>query len=289
MPSTKDLRRRLRTVKSTQKITRAMETVSAVKLRRAQERLIAARPYANRLAEMVRSLADDDQAHEHPLCEVREVQRRTLIVVSADRGLCGAFNSNLLRQADNFLGEHGRDNVDLVPIGKRACSHVRRKKLTEVVRVDAMGGQADAKAASEIAKHLSERFIKGETDEVWVLTTRMLSLIRFEPSFERLLPLDLSKVTESGKEPIRYNYIFEPSAEKVLGAVLPRTVESRLYLAMAESVASEHSARRMAMHNATENCKELTQQLTLDINKARQASITKELGEIVGGAEALKG
>jgi len=289
MPALKDLRRRLRTVKSTQKITRAMETVSAVKLRRAQERVAAARPYADCLAAVVRSLADDESTQEHPLCQTRPVKRRGLILVSADRGLCGAFNSNLFRQADNFIAEHGAENIDVVPVGKRANDHCRRRGLTTVDRLAALGGEARSADASRIAESAIDRFAAGDVDEVWILTTRMLSLIRFEPQFERLLPLNLGQGEEQEAPTERLNYLFEPDATSVLGAVLPRTAESRLYLAIAESVASEHSARRMAMHNATENCKELSQQLTLDINKARQASITTELGEIVGGAEALKG
>ncbi len=288
MPSLKDIRRRLRTVKSTQKITRAMETVSAVKLRRAQERLSAARPHADKLAEVVRALADDESARMHPLCQTRPVARRTLVVVAADRGLCGAFNGNLLRRADHFIAEHGLENLDLVPVGRRACSHARRLGVEPVARIADMGGQANADEAHALATRLIERFTAGGTDEVWVLTTRMLSLIRFEPHFERLLPLDLGEPEERGDEML-LNYLFTPSADEVLGAVLPRTAESRLFLALAESAASEHSARRMAMHTATENCGDLTQSLTLEINKARQAAITKELGEIVGGAEALKG
>jgi F-type H+-transporting ATPase subunit gamma len=288
MPSLKDIRRRLRTVISTQKITRAMETVSAVKLRRAQERLLAARPYADRLAAIVQALSEDETAAEHPLCRPRAVHHRTLVVVSADRGLCGAFNTNLLKQADTFLAEHGTEDVDVAPVGKRANAHCRRRGLTVVDCVAEIGGQANAQVVGDLARRLIARFTAGETDEVWVLTTRMLSMIRFEPHFERLLPLALSEGGKRSGE-FRLNYLFEPGAAEVLGAVLPRTAESRLYLALAESVTSEHSARRMAMHNATENCKDLSQQLTLDINKARQASITTELGEIVGGAEALKG
>ncbi|MBN1475936.1 ATP synthase F1 subunit gamma [Candidatus Sumerlaeota bacterium] len=288
MPSLKDIRRRLRTVISTQKITRAMETVSAVKLRRAQERLFAARPYADRLAAIVQALSEDETAAEHPLCQARAVHHRTLIVITADRGLCGAFNTNLLKQADTFLAEHGTEDLDVVPMGKRANTHCRRKGWTVIDRVAEIGGQASAQVAGEVARRLIARFTAGETDEVWILTTRMLSLIRFEPHFERLLPLALGKDERRTGE-YCLNYLFEPGAAEVLGTVLPRTAESRLYLALAESVASEHSARRMSMHNATENCKDLSQQLTLDINKARQASITTELGEIVGGAEALKG
>lgn len=288
--SIKALRRRLRTVKSTQKITKAMETVSSVKLRRAQDRLHGARPYAGKLAEIVRALADDEAAREHPLTQVRPVRRRTLVVATSDRGMCGAFNANVIRLATNFIAEHGDANLEVVTAGRRGRDHFARQRRAIADQLVPLGGQAEPAEAAALAQRLMERFLSGETDEVWVIATHMVSLIQYTPKATRLLPLDLGQAAGGeGHRAARLNYIHEPSAAEVLGAVLPRTVESNLYLALAESIASEHGARRIAMHNATENCSELGTQLTLDINKARQASITKELLEIVGGAEALKG
>lgn len=285
--SSKALRRRLRTVKSTQKITRAMETVSAVKLRRAQDRLMAARPHARKLAEVIRALADDETAQRHRLCTARPVRRRTLIVVAADRGLCGAFNANVFRAADQFLAEHTDTPVEIVAVGRRAVAYHTRRGHEVVESVAPLGGLAETATSARLAQAMIRRFTAEQTDEVWLLATHMVSLIRFVPMIERLLPLDLGRAADRPGQ-IRLNYLFEPSAETVLETLLPRTVESRVHHALAESVASEHSARRIAMHNATDNCKDLSQTLTLQINKARQAAITKELLEIVGGAEALK-
>jgi F-type H+-transporting ATPase subunit gamma len=287
--SAKALRRRLRTVKSTQKITRAMETVSSVKLRRAQERLVAARPHALRLADVVRSLAQDEEARAHPLCDHREIKRRTLVLVTADRGLCGAFNANVLKQADKFLSDNADKPIEIIAIGKRAADYARRRQVEVIDREVPLGGVAKSDVASRLGQVILERFLTAQTDEVTVLYTHMKSLIQFVPTLEKLLPLEMEQPEEGDAPATRAQYIFEPSAQSVLAAVLPRSVESRLYLTMAESCASEHSARRVAMHNATENCKELGQRLTLDINKARQGAITKELLEIVAGAEALTG
>ena len=238
---------------------------------------------------MVAALAEDEETQTHPLCLQRPVSRRTLVVITADRGLCGAFNANLLKSADGFIDEHGTESLEVVAVGNRALGHANRRGLTVVDQHVPLGGVASFSAASALGRRLVERFTGEETDEVTLLYTHLAAVIGFEPTFERLLPLGLAEEAEERRPEMRRQYIFEPDAAAVLGAVLPRTVESRLYLAMAESVASEHSARRMAMHNATDNCKELSQQLTQDINRARQASITKELLEIIGGAEALKG
>jgi F-type H+-transporting ATPase subunit gamma len=289
--SLRALRRRVRTVKNTQKITRAMETVSTVKLKRAQDRLTAARPYARKLMEVVRALSDDEAARAHALTRRRPVHRRTLMVVTADRGLCGAFNSNVLRATEAFVESHADAALDFVAVGKRARDYFNRHGKPIVHQVVPLGGVATVETSRSLAQELTRRFVEGLTDEIWLLATHMASLIRFVPTLGRLLPLDLDRRKGEQERSVDFllNYLFEPSAETLLDFLFPRTVESRIHLALAESVASEHSARRMAMHNATDNCKDLGTTLTLQINKARQAAITKELLEIVGGTEALKG
>lgn len=287
----KTLRRRIRSVSSTQKVTRAMETVSAAKLRRSQERLAAAEPHATVLRKLVRHLAESDLAQQHPFFQVRPVERRMLIVVTADRGLCGAFNSNLLRRADQWLETNGGPSVPLICIGKKGRDYYRRRQRNILHEEVSLSGVPSVEAVRAVVSLACRRFLDGDANEVWLAFTRYRSVITFQPVVEKFLPLDtVSLETEKSKADEGHtHYIYEPDPGTVLAALLPRFVEARLYLALAESFTSEHSARRVAMNTATTNCAELLDLLTLQRNKARQAAITTELLDIVGGAEALTG
>ncbi len=289
----KDLRRRVRSVGNVQQITRAMEMVSAAKLRRAEAILMAGRPYAQKLQELLGRLASSEFAAQHPLFEKREGGRTTLVVFAADRGLCGAFNSNLLSAAEKYSKAHegGRDNIDLYCVGSRSKAYFEKRGWTICGAMTDFGGNVDADRSNEISSEMRERFLSGEASRVDLLYSQFISTASFRPTVSRFLGLEPETLLEeaegiesAGKE---VDYIFEPSADDLFDSLLPRYLQSKMYITFAEQFTSEHSARMLAMHNATKNCEELGDSLTLKLNKARQAAITKELLDIVGGAEAL--
>lgn len=287
----KSLRRRLRSIKNTKQITRAMEMVSAAKLRRAQEALMAARPFAAKLQEVLGRLAGSGSI-SHPYMQKRDVKKRTLVLVTADRGLAGSFNAQLIKRAEQILRESA-DPMDLVCIGKKGYDYFKSRPYPIIFQVTDLGGKLNSERANEIAQRLVDLFTGGQSDEIVVLFNTFVSMLVFRPTLNKLLPLDPeslladSQGTASGGASAQY--LLEPDAEAVLGSLLPRYIKSKIFIVLAETFAAEHSARMVAMSSATKNCEELIQSVSLAMNKARQAAITKEILEIVGGAEALKG
>ena len=285
MPSTIDLRRRIRSVKSTQQITKAMKMVAAAKLRRAQERMFSARPYAAALREVLASVSKRVDVSKHPLLQPREQETKVLLlVVAADRGLCGAFNTNVMRAAQNAIAERGWQEVHLLPIGRKANAFFRRRNIpirrqaTDVFQALSLG------VAREIAQSLIEDFTSGEFDAVYVLYNEFKSIIAQRVTLERLLPLEQPRGDADPANEIEY--IFEPSPEAILNDLLPKHIEFQLYRVLLESAAAEQGARMTAMEAASKNASEMIDHLSLTYNRIRQASITKEIIEIVSGAAA---
>ncbi len=284
MPSTIDLRRRIRSVKNTQQITKAMKMVAAAKLRRAQERMMAARPYSAALREVLASVSTRVDVNKHPLLAEREQEKKVLLlVVAADRGLAGAFNTNVLRAAVNAVAEKGWEHVELVPIGRKAFDFFKRRTLT-IRRQPLHVYQAlSLETARDIAKEASEDFLSGEFDAVYVVYNEFKSIIAQRVTVERLLPLE--RTWASDNEPA-IDYIYQPSPEQILSDLLPKHIEFQLYRVLLESAAAEQGARMTAMESATKNASEMISHLTLTYNRIRQAAITKEIIEIVSGAAA---
>jgi F-type H+-transporting ATPase subunit gamma len=290
MPSLKAVRIRIASVKSTQKITSAMKMVAAAKLRRSQDAIIAARPYAKSMADITAEVAARAGAEDHPLLERRAGKRIALVVMTSDRGLCGGFNSNLCRTAQRHAEDKTKsgeiEECRFEVVGRKGRDYFRRRKLN--ITRDLPGVVADSALArsKEIAAAVTEEFLNGTVDAVWVVYNQFRSVISQKPVVEQLLPV---AAAPAGGEAGASEFLFEPGKGEILNYILPMYVETQLYRALLESIASEFGARMTAMENATKSAKEMIERLTLQYNRARQASITKELMEIVGGAEALKG
>ncbi|MBD3161238.1 MAG: ATP synthase F1 subunit gamma [Candidatus Eisenbacteria bacterium] len=290
MATLKDIRRRIRSVQNTQQITKAMEMVAAAKLRRAQERSVAARPYARKMTEIMESLSGAAAELSHPLFEVRPVNRRALVVVTSDKGLCGSFNANVQREALNDLKGDEAERIDLVLVGKRAVNFFRKRPYPSSLNISDLGDQVDLEKVRVVAGHVVRAFTSGEVDQVDFLYTRFLTTARRRVVKEKLLPITPEETGEGETEAgaTTRGTIFEPSAEAIFTDLLPRYVQTRVMSALADSIASEHAARLISMGAATKNAGEMISALTLVRNKLRQAAITKEISELVGGAEALK-
>ncbi len=284
MPSKQDLRRRIRSVRSTQQLTRAMKMVYAAKLRRSQAAVLEARPYADALEGMLRSLAGQVSAVRHPLLVERPEKSVTLVVVAGDKGLCGAFNANVLREATALIRGGRWESVDLVLVGRRGIDFFRRRGLPAVAKYPELMKGVTVEGAREVARTLARRYEHSGTDAVYLLYNRFRSIMRQEVTLERLLPIERS---HAGTDVGAGSYIFEPSPQALLGEILPRFVQFQVLRALLDSQAAEHAARMMAMDSASKNAAEMIDRLTLTYNRARQASITKELIEIVSGAQAL--
>lgn len=285
MPSIRDIRRRIRSVKNTSQITKAMEMVSAVKMRRAQELVHMSRPYAEKLSELVAGLTRMSGSAEgatDPLLVQRPIQRLGLIVVTADRGLCGSLNANVLRAAAADITGHP-EPVAAMAIGRRGRDWLARHGAQLIAEVTGLSDRPSLADVAAITTLAIDGYREGRFDQVSVVYTRFISTARQQTVRQQILPV----VPPPSEESRLLDYIFEPSPAAVLTAVLPRYVEMQVYQAVLESVASEHAARMLSMHNATQNAREVVQELTLGLNKARQDSITKEILEIVGGAQAL--
>ena len=291
MPTLRDIRRRIRSVESTQKITKAMKLVAAAKFRRAQERILAARPYATKLGELVDGLVARTAGQEtHPLLAAHTTAKKRLVVITSDKGLCGAFNSNVLRESLRFLQGADEVSVSLVVVGKKARDFYRRRQFTIK---SAMLGIFDRLAyshAQELANGLMHDFLADEVDEVHLLYNEFHSVAVQRPVHRQLLPLGASEAgdEDDGKDATQEQYIYEPSPEAILASLLPRHVTIQVYRALMESAAGEYGARMTAMESASKNAREMINVLTIQFNKARQERITKELLDIVGGAEALR-
>jgi F-type H+-transporting ATPase subunit gamma len=287
--NTKFLKRRLRSVKSTMQITSAMEMVSAAKLRRTQNVLMAGRPYSAKLQELLGRLAQT-AAPAHPFFERREVRRRMVVVVTADRGLAGAFNTQVVKRAEALIRE-SREPVALFCVGKKGADYFRTRHGDIAGTITDFGGTLRSDSSNRLGEELAGAFLKGEVDEVLLVYNSFVSTMQYRTRAEQLLPLEPEELLKGapatggpGGE-----YILEPDAQRVFEQLLPRYLRNKVYITLAETFTAEHSARMVAMSGATKNCEDLINKLTLRINKARQAAITKEILEIVSGAEALKG
>jgi F-type H+-transporting ATPase subunit gamma len=287
MASLKAIRRRIGSVRSTQQITKAMKMVAAAKLRRAQEAAVASRPYASKLEAMVAHLSTRVATDAHPLLRIPESEQRSLlIVVTGDRGLCGGYNANLGRTAEAFLRDHGAE-TQLVCVGKKGSDHLKRRGFEADSR-HPMPTAADAGAlARELARAATRTFLLEEIDAVFLIYAAFRSALSQVPTLERLLPFERSP--GGSADAPHADYLFEPDLQEIIGFVLPRLVEVRILHGLLEAGASEQGARMTAMDSATRNASEMIDSLTLEMNRARQAAITKELMEIIGGAEALRG
>jgi F-type H+-transporting ATPase subunit gamma len=293
MATLRDIRRRIRSVESTQKITRAMKLVAAAKLRRAQERLVAARPYAVKMAQLLSSLVRRAEGEAHPLLVRRPAARKRLVIITSDKGLCGAFNSNILRASLAFLREQGETSVTLVVVGKKARDFYRRRRYEIKSEMLGFFDRLAYSHAQELAGGLMQEYLSGEVDEVHLLYNEFRSVAVQRVKREQLLPIEPAdapdgQVGPGGPEGAAGDYTYEPSPEAILAALLPRHVTTQVYRALMESVAGEYGARMTAMEAATKNAKEMISVLSIQYNKARQERITKELLDIVGGAEALR-
>jgi F-type H+-transporting ATPase subunit gamma len=287
MPSLIDRRRRIRSVKNTQQITKAMKMVSAAKLRRAQDRVIAARPYAQIMQRMLTNVAlaasEDPDTADNPLLARREEKRILFLVITGDRGLAGAFNSNVIKLAQKFMSDHGQAEIDLELMGRKGRDFFRKRHP----RISGEYAGLFQKAvryedALEIAGKVTDRFRKAEVDAVYMVLNEFKTVIAADLVISRLLPIELPETQE------RIDYIYEQPPAEILSALLPRYIEVQIYRAMLESAAAEHAARMTAMDAASSNAADVIDRLTLNMNRVRQASITKEIIEIVSGAAALE-
>ena len=284
MPTLLDFRRRIRSVKNTQQITRAMKFVAAARLRRAQESALAARPYATELARMLRSIMARIDEPQHPLLAKRPEERILAIVLSGERGLAGAFNTNILRKANEFFRERKSKKLSLVPVGKKGRDALKRAGFTFAAEYVNVLAKVEFSTAREIAGLITELYTKDEIDAVYLIFSEFKSVMTANLKVEKLLPVEPETESEGAKGQSRVDYIYEQAPEKLLGALLPKYIEVQILRAMLESSASEYAARMAAMESATRNAGEVIQALTLHMNKVRQAAITKEIIEIVSGA-----
>jgi F-type H+-transporting ATPase subunit gamma len=280
----REIKRRIRSVRSTQQITKAMEMVAAAKLRRSQNRVVAARPYARGMDEMLENLAFAASDVGHPLFRPRTGERRLLVVFTADRGLCGAYNANLLRASEQILRGPEGSGVRLFLLGRKARDYFRRRRYPVVEARTELPAEARLETAQALSARLQEIFLAGEADAVDLLFTRFLSILSRRIEREPFLPV-APRGTAGGSA---RNYLFEPAAGRLLADLLPRYAATKILQALLESSASEHAARMVAMQSARKNAGEMIDHLVLTRNRLRQATITKEISEIVGGAEALK-
>jgi len=289
MPSLLDIRRRIRSVKNTQQLTKAMKMVSAAKLRRAQERVLSARPYANQLKSVLGSLAGKLDNIEHPLLEVRPEEKILAVVVTADRGLCGGFNSNIIKAAQTFLIENKAADKRMYSVGRKGRDFFKRRTVTIVGEYINFFGKLDVAHARDISKEVVDMYTNKDVDAVYLIYNEFKSVIQQRIVVEKLLPLGSAEVvaapTPAHAQPI-VEYIFEQPPQEMLNRLLPRYVEIQIFRALLESAAAEHGGRMAAMDAASRNAGEMIDGLTLNMNRVRQAAITREIIEVVSGAGA---
>jgi len=300
MANLQDLRRRVRSVRNMQKITKAMKMVAAAKLRRAQERVVAARPYANTMMRVLGRLAARAGDFHHPLLDERGDEHLLVVLVTADKGLCGGFNTNLNKAAQLFIRQHADKTVELVTIGRKGRDFFRRRRvkiLSEHINVTAR--TVDHEDAAVIARELMDAFTAEDStiDRVFLIYNEFKSVLSQRVTVRQLLPISseaLGVASESDAQGARgdetpIDYLYEQPPARIFGDLLPRYVETQVFYALLESVASEHGARMTAMDSASKNAGEVIENLTLNMNRVRQASITREIIEVVSGAQALEG
>jgi F-type H+-transporting ATPase subunit gamma len=284
MAKTRDIKRRIRSIRSTMQVTRAMKMVSAAKLRRSQERIVQARPFARRMLQVLRSLASRANPEAHPLLSARPQERVDLVVVTGDRGLCGSFNTNVYKKAAAFLETRAGCSVSLYLVGRKGRDHFRRTRLPRKREWTDIYRTLGYTTAAEIAGDLMAEYVGGKTDAVYVAYNEFKSIMQQRPVVEQLLPIERLDLAPGE---VAEDYIYEPAPALLFDRMLPRHVEVQVYRSLLESVAAENAARMTAMDSATSNAAELIESLTLHMNRVRQASITTEIIEVVSGAEAL--
>ena len=286
MPTLLDFRRRIRSVKNTQQITRAMKFISAAQLRRAQESALAARPYARELARVLRSTMSRIDEPEHPLLARRPEKNVLAIVLTGERGLAGAFNTNILKKANEFFRQHRDKKTVVVPVGKKGRDSLKRAGFSFVAEYVNVLAKVDFGVAREISSLVTELYKKEEIDAVYIIFSEFKTVMTANLVVEKLLPVGEIREEESTKGASQVDYIYEQPPEQILDRLLPRYIETQVLRAMLESSAAEHAARMTSMESATKNAGEVIQALTLHMNKVRQAAITKEIIEIVSGASS---
>ena len=293
MANLRDIKKRIVSVQSTRQITRTMEMVATAKIKKAQERIESARPYAFAMVEVLQNVARYVQGASHPLLEEHDARERVVVVtITSDRGLCGAFNSNILRITENLTRSEAEAGVetDVIAVGKKAIGYLRYRGIEPVASYRDIADKPTFTDARSIASSIIGRYTAGEIDAAYIVFNRFKNVAEQKPETYQLLPVE-RRVMETEEEQgtgLRAEYLFEPSAESVLEHLLPTYVETLVYRALMESAASEHGARRTAMKSATDNASEMITTLTRSYNRARQAAITTEIAEIVGGAAALE-
>ena len=285
MATLREIRRRINSIKSTQQITRAMKMVAAAKLRKAQESILAARPYARKIDEMIRHLITQLEDTPIPLLQVRPPQRLTLVVVTGDRGLCGSFNSNIIKKVLHQIQLHKDKEISLICIGKKGYDFFRKHNYHIENKYIQIFSGLDYNLAQQITNYIVQQYISQETDRVEVIYNEFKNAVQQFVVVEKYLPLTAEEFEGELKN---VSYIYEPDKMSLLNSLLPKHLNLQTWRILLESNAAEQGARMTAMENATDNAGDLIEELTLYYNKTRQATITKEISEIVGGAEALK-
>jgi F-type H+-transporting ATPase subunit gamma len=291
MATLRDIRRKIGAVKKTQQITKAMNMVAAAKLRGAQQRMEGFRPYAQAFSMMLGNMAGRVEPEIHPFFKQAPlVQKVGLVVMTADRGLCGSFNVNLINTAVKFIREKQAAGIEvsLICVGRKGRDYFRRRKMEIKAGYVDVWNKFDFSNAVTVAREIMSTFLTGEVQEVYLIHANFVNMVIQRPRLVQLLPIKPGEAAGEAAAPTA-EYLFEPAMEQFLEYLLPKYINVQVYHGFLENSASEHAARMTAMDNAQSNCKEMITQLTLVMNKARQAAITKELMDIVGGAEALKG
>ncbi|MBC8197629.1 MAG: ATP synthase F1 subunit gamma [Candidatus Marinimicrobia bacterium] len=283
MANLKDIRDRIKSIKSIQQVTGAMKMVAAAKMRKAQQRMEQARPYSGRLKDLIKDLIPDVDRNLLPLLDTREKSRYTFVVITSDRGLAGSFNTNVLKKAQREIDEIGKDNVDLICIGKKSRDHFKRREYNIIFEYLDFWNELEFNHAIEFGKNIIEQFTSGTSDHVQVVYNEFVSVATQTVISEQLLPLEYEQ-----EEQKVVDKLFEPSKEEIVLNMIPRHLNVQVWKYLLESYASEQAARMLAMENATTNAQDMIRDLKLKFNKARQTAITMEILDIVGGAEALK-
>ena len=290
MPSLKDIKKRIGTVKNTQQITKAMKMVSAAKLRRAQEAVVAARPYADKMHDVLSSLALREDADSHPLLAQRDKGKALVVLITGDRGLCGGFNTNIAKAAERFIRQNkeGFESYELLIVGRKGNDYLKRRAGMKIVKVHEhlVGtGQVSYPVGALLGQEVVELYSSDDYDAVFLIYNAFQSAMTQVQTVTQLLPVLPKEMPEGAYVT---DYIYEPSTGEVLGQLLPKHIEVQIFRSLLESAASEHGARMTAMDSASKNASEMIGKLTLQYNRARQAAITKELMEIISGAESIK-
>lgn len=289
MASLLDMRRRIKSVKNTQQITKAMKMVAAAKLKRSQDRVTAARPYAQKMSEVLGNLsAKVSSDFSHPLLDIRGDENYLILLVTADKGLCGGFNANIIKATQSFMKENSDKNIEMIPVGRKGRDFFKRRNTTFLEEHIGLTGQGriEYSEAKEIADNVIKTFVENEKiDKVFLIYSEFKTVLSQKPIVQQLLPIP--KVEEVEESSAQAEYLYEQPAAEIFGKLLPKQVETQIYRATLESIASEQGARMTAMDSASKNAGELIGTLTLNMNRIRQAAITKEIIEVVSGAAAL--